>query len=357
MATLFQPLKIREVRRETPSTVSISLEIPAGLREEFGYRAGQYVTFRQQIAGEELRRSYSLCSSPAQDDFRVAVKEVPGGRFSTWANRELKAGETLETMTPMGNFTAAEQGGHHLAFAAGSGITPVISIIRHLLAQDAGNRFTLFYGNKRLEDIIFKAELDALEQQYAGRFKTIHMLSQAQEPGFGFGRLDRARLESSIQQGILDINGVVAAYLCGPSEMIFSLQQELERQGLASDKIRYELFTAPDSGASEGDSGTAPDSAASAAGLQVSIIQDGQQQDIAVSDPETTILDIGLAAGIDLPFACQGGVCCTCRAKVTAGEVDMRQNFSLGDSEVAEGYVLTCQSYPTKGQATIDFDS
>ncbi len=357
MATHFQSLKIREVRRETPSTVSIAFDIPASLKDDFLYKAGQYLTLRTSLGGEELRRSYSLCSSPGQDDYRVAVKEVAEGRFSTWANRQLAAGQEIDAMPPMGNFTASAINGHHVAFAAGSGITPVISILRSILDADSSNRFTLFYGNKSFDEIIFRDELAQLGVTYGERLNVLHVLSQEQRAGFAFGRLDSARLETALSQGLLSIGDIAAAYLCGPSEMIFSLRDTLQSRGLNEEHVKFELFTAPveETGAAveEGKEVVAKTSA----GATTTYILDGVRTELPAVDLETTVLDSGLADGIDLPFACQGGVCCTCRAKVISGKVDMRQNFSLGDSEVAEGYVLTCQSYPLGEDTVIDYDS
>jgi ring-1,2-phenylacetyl-CoA epoxidase subunit PaaE len=357
MATHFQTLKIREVRRETPSTVSIAFDIPASLKDDFLYKAGQYLTLRTNLGGEELRRSYSLCSSPGQDDYRVAIKEVSEGRFSTWANRQLRAGQEIEAMPPMGNFTVSALTGHHVAFAAGSGITPVISILRSVLDSDSSNRFTLFYGNKTFDEIIFRDEFAQLEAAYGERLEVVHVLSQEQRAGFAFGRLDSARLETALHQGLLSIGDISAAYLCGPSEMIFSLRDTLQSRGLPEERIKFELFTAPVLEASDDSVGEKEVATKSNAGATTTYIIDGMRTELPADDLETTVLDTGLAQGIDLPFACQGGVCCTCKAKVISGKVDMRQNFSLGDSEVAEGYVLTCQSYPLGEDTVIDYDS
>jgi len=357
MATHFQSLKIREVRRETPSTVSIAFDIPASLKDAFLFQAGQYLTLRASIGGEEVRRSYSLCSSPGQDDYRVAVKEVAEGRFSTWANRQLTAGQEIDVMPPMGNFTASIVNGHQVAFAAGSGITPVISILRSVLDADANNRFTLFYGNKSFDEIIFHDELTHLEAKYGERLNVIHVLSQEQRAGFAFGRLDAARLETALQQGLLTISDIMAAYLCGPADMIFSLRDTLQSRGLSEEHIKFELFTAPVEETSDAKEEVQDVVAKPSAGATTTYIIDGVSTVLPALDLETTILDTGLAQGIDIPFACQGGVCCTCRAKVVSGKVDMRQNFSLGDSEVADGYVLTCQSYPLGEDTVIDYDS
>lgn len=358
MATHFQSLKIREVRRETTRTVSIAFDVPEHLREEFSYEAGQYLTLRTVINGEDIRRSYSLCSSPGQEDYRVAVKEVEGGKFSTWANHSLRAGTDMDVMPPAGNFKVSSKVGHHVAFAAGSGITPCISILRTVLEADTANRFTLFYGNKTYDEIIFREELTQLESSYGGRLNVIHVLSQEQRSGMGFGRMDAARLDSSIQQGSLDVGSISSAYLCGPADMIFLLQDKLKAHGLAEESILFELFTAPVSDESpsstDANEATVP---STGGGKSTTYVLDGTRTVVEGCDPETTILDIGLAQDIDLPFACQGGVCCTCRAKVISGKVDMRQNFSLGDSEVEEGYVLTCQSYPVGEDTVIDYDA
>lgn len=352
MAGHFHRLKIKEVRRETPSTVSIALDIPSESQELFTFKAGQYLTFKSIINGEEVRRSYSLCSSPGQEEHRVAVKAVPNGKFSTYANESLKAGMELEVMEPMGNFTIPQENGHHVAFAAGSGITPVISMVKSLLSSGTGSRVTLFYGNRTQNEIIFKEELDYLVLKYGDRLTVHHMLSQEQVAGFGFGRLDIARLETAVVKG-LDLLPVTAFYLCGPSEMIFSLKDSLINSGVSEDRIRFELFTAPVSESTE----KTESKPTGSAGLTNTYIIDGERHEIEVKNAEETILDIGLAKGIDLPFACQGGVCCTCKAKVISGKVDMRQNFSLSDSEVEEGFVLTCQSYPLDEDAVLDYDA
>ncbi len=353
MAGHFHRLKIKEVRRETPSTVSIALDIPMKLKDAFSYKAGQYLTFKQTVDGEELRRSYSLCSSPEQNEWRVAVKTITGGKFSTYAGQSLQAGMELEVMEPMGNFFIPDYSGHHVAFAAGSGITPIISMVKSLLASGPSCRVTLFYGNKKQEEIIFENELKGLEEQYADRFTLFNVLSQEQIPGFGFGRLDTARLDTAALQG-LDLLPVSAFYLCGPAEMIFSLKDKLVEYGVSEDKVHFELFTAPV--AEESTEPAAPAKTRSET-LTNTYILDGERFEVEVKNLDSTLLDMGLAQGIDLPFACQGGVCCTCRAKVESGKVDMRQNFSLSDSEVDEGFVLTCQSYSLGEDTILNYDA
>lgn len=356
MSGHFHSLKIREVRRETPSTVSLSFDIPNELRDKFKYEAGQYLTFKYNVGGEELRRSYSLCSAPEEGEWRVAVKEVPDGRFSSLVNNNFSAGMDIETMEPMGNFTISDRSGHHVGMVAGSGITPVMSIVKSILTSNSDSKFTLFYGNKKYEEIIFREELERLVERFQGRLVVHHILSQEQRPGYGFGRLDRPRVDSEAQQG-LNLGAVSSYYLCGPAEMIFSLKDHLIHSGVNEDRICFELFTAPVAEETQDTSTAAAAPSQDSGTLVNTYILDGERFEVEVKNPDMTILDIGLAHGIDLPFACQGGVCCTCRAKVQSGKVDMRQNFSLGDGEVNDGYVLTCQSYPQGENATLDYDA
>jgi ring-1,2-phenylacetyl-CoA epoxidase subunit PaaE len=347
----FHSTKVLEVRRETADCVSVALEVPN--TETFSFVPGQYLTLRSTINGQEVRRSYSLCSSPLSGELRVAIKQVEQGVFSTWANTELKAGDTIETMPPMGNFALEieptdEQ--TYVGFAAGSGITPVLSILKTVLERAPKAKFILFYGNRKTNSIIFKAELEDLKDAYMGRLEVHHVLSREDQGNdLLFGRIDEARAAQFAAQ----IPGVKAAaghFLCGPEAMIKGVQSALEQAGVASKNIHFELFTSAAPAAEK-----APPASASSGDAAVTVILDGEETHFT-QGPKDFILDAALDAGADVPYACKGAVCCTCRAKVLEGEVEMAMNYSLTDDEVAEGFVLTCQSMPRSPKVTVSFD-
>ena len=347
----FHSTKVLEVRRETADCVSVALEVPN--TETFSFVPGQYLTLRSTINGQEVRRSYSLCSSPLSGELRVAIKQVEQGVFSTWANTELKAGDTIETMPPMGNF-ALEIGPTdeqtYVGFAAGSGITPVLSILKTVLERAPKAKFILFYGNRKTNSIIFKAELEDLKDAYMGRLEVHHVLSREDQGNdLLFGRIDEARAAQFAAQ----IPGVKAAaghFLCGPEAMIKGVQSALEQAGVASKNIHFELFTSAAPAAEK-----APAASASSGDAAVTVILDGEETHFT-QGPKDFILDSALDAGADVPYACKGAVCCTCRAKVLEGEVEMAMNYSLTDDEVAEGFILTCQSMPRSPKVTVSFD-
>ena len=347
----FHSTKVLEVRRETADCVSVALEVPN--TETFSFVPGQYLTLRSTINGQEVRRSYSLCSSPLSGELRVAIKQVEQGVFSTWANTELKAGDTIETMPPMGNFALEieptdEQ--TYVGFAAGSGITPVLSILKTVLERAPKAKFILFYGNRKTNSIIFKAELEDLKDAYMGRLEVHHVLSREDQGNdLLFGRIDEARAAQFAAQ----IPGVKAAaghFLCGPEAMINGVQSALEQAGVASKNIHFELFTSAAPAAEK-----APAASASSGDAAVTVILDGEETHFT-QGPKDFILDAALDAGADVPYACKGAVCCTCRAKVLEGEVEMAMNYSLTDDEVAEGFILTCQSMPRSPKVTVSFD-
>ena len=347
----FHSTKVLEVRRETADCVSVALEVPN--TETFSFVPGQYLTLRSTINGQEVRRSYSLCSSPLSGELRVAIKQVEQGVFSTWANTELKAGDTIETMPPMGNFALEieptdEQ--TYVGFAAGSGITPVLSILKTVLERAPKAKFILFYGNRKTNSIIFKAELEDLKDAYMGRLEVHHVLSREDQGNdLLFGRIDEARAAQFATQ----IPGVKAAaghFLCGPEAMIKGVQSALEQAGVASKNIHFELFTSAAPAAEK-----APAASASSGDAAVTVILDGEETHFT-QGPKDFILDAALDAGADVPYACKGAVCCTCRAKVLEGEVEMAMNYSLTDDEVAEGFILTCQSMPRSPKVTVSFD-
>ncbi len=347
----FHSAKVLEVRRETADCVSVALEVPNA--DTFSFVPGQYLTLRSTINGQEVRRSYSLCSSPLSGELRVAIKQVEQGIFSTWANTELKAGDTLETMPPMGNFALEieptdEQ--TYVGFAAGSGITPVLSILKTVLERAPKAKFILFYGNRKTNSIIFKAELEDLKDAHMGRLEVHHVLSREDQGNdLLFGRIDETRAAQFAAQ-IPGVKEAAGHFLCGPEAMIKGVQSALEQAGVASKNIHFELFTSAAPAAEK-----ARTASASSGDAAVTVILDGEETHFT-QGPKDFILDAALDAGADVPYACKGAVCCTCRAKVLEGEVEMAMNYSLTDDEVAEGFILTCQSMPRSPKVTVSFD-
>jgi ring-1,2-phenylacetyl-CoA epoxidase subunit PaaE len=356
----FYKLKIKEVRNETPSCVSIALDIPESLKEEFQYEAGQYITFKKTIQGEELRRSYSLCSSPLENDFRVAVKQVEHGLFSTFANKELKKGDEIEVMTPMGNFTTQLEGQankSYMAFAAGSGITPILSLIKTVLLTEKDSDFTLVYGNQTIRTIIFREEIEALKNKFMNRLKVVHVLSREKmETELNNGRIDVEKCEQLSAKAI-DFNRVDEFFLCGPEEMILSVKDYLvQKKNIDAKKVHFELFTS--SSAKKAKEKYKIEHQADAEKMcQVTVKVDDRSFDLKLAYGGDSVLDAALKHGADLPFACKGGVCCTCKAKVIEGTVDMEVNYALEPEEVEAGFILTCQAHPTSERLVVDFDA
>lgn len=355
-APRFHTLTIREIRRETPEAVSIAFAVPDELAQAYHFEQGQYLTLRATISGEDIRRSYSICTGEDDGELRVAIKAVGGGAFSGFANRDLKAGDRLEVMTPMGRFGAgsgASGGGEIVAFAAGSGITPVLSIIRTRLARDRQVRVTLFYGNRNSASILFKEALEDLKDRYLGRFSVHHILSrEAQDIALLNGRLTAEKI-TTLMRTVSSPAAIGDVYLCGPERMIMDGRAALEALGVPAGRVHAELFT-PGTPAKSARRPVAvpPDMA----GIAVAITHDGQSHNVLLR-PGETVLEAGERAGLDLPFSCRGGMCCTCRARITQGEASMDVNFSLEPWEVAAGFVLACQCRPAGGALGIDFDA
>ena len=352
----FHNLRVVEIRRETVDSVSLLLESVSG--EVFHYKAGQYLTLRSTINGEDVRRSYSLCSAPYEGVLRVAVKEVPGGKFSAYANRVLAVGDVLESMLPDGRFTAASGSNenNHLGFAAGSGITPIMSIIKETLHASADSRFSLFYVNKETASIIFKDELADLKDIYLERLQIFNLLTR--EPVeiemFG-GRLDRARFDRIFSE-VVSPSSYDVSYLCGPEEMILAGKEALLSAGMDESKIKFELFTSS-SPTKEKKVQASDDASVSSDHVDVAVVLDGVTTTVSVKRSGKSILDVALDAGLDAPFSCQGGVCCSCRCKMTSGSASMDVNYALEPDEVENGYVLSCQSHPVgDGPFVMDFD-
>lgn len=357
MSIHFHPLRIKEVKKETPECVSIVFDIPETLEKDFRFKQGQSLTMRALINGEEVRRTYSICSSPLDHEWRVAVKKVDGGLFSSFANELLKKGDQLEVMEPVGRFYTELNASNHknyLAFAAGSGITPVLSIIKTTLAAEPQSSFTLVYGNRNRSSVIFFEELEALKNRFMQRFNLVHILSRERtDSALNFGRIDQQKLTEL--SGLINYKSVDEFFLCGPEEMIFCIKVFLEESGIDKKKIHFELFTSPGQKtksevrrSESGDSG--PQS-------KISIKLDGRSFEFGLPlNSDTTILDAALKQGADLPYACKGGMCCTCKAKLLEGEVSMDVHWGLEEEEVEQGYILTCQSHPKTEKVVVDFD-
>lgn len=352
----FYPLQVKDIRRETAECVSVAFDVPADQAQAFQYIQGQYITLRTTIEGEEVRRSYSICSSPLDEELRVAVKQVPNGRFSTFANQQLQVGDTLDVMPPDGRFYTAlqaENQKHYLAFAAGSGITPVFSIMRTILLTEPNSRFTLFYGNQRTDSIIFREAIEGLKNTYLNRLSVYYLLSKEHTGSDLFsGRIDRDRCQVFFDK-LVQLKDVDECFLCGPEEMILSVREELMERGMKREQIHLELFgTQAAKKPRRSNEDEASDYKA-----EVTIQLDGNSFSFHMTDRDESVLDAALRNGADLPFACKGGVCCTCRAKVEDGEAEMDVNYALEPDEVEAGFVLTCQTHPKSEKLVINFDA
>jgi ring-1,2-phenylacetyl-CoA epoxidase subunit PaaE len=353
----FHPLKIKEVRKETDECVSVVFDIPSEFTNQFAFRQGQSLTVRTRLNDEEIRRTYSICSSPLEKEWRVAVKKVEGGIFSCYANEKLKPGDILEVMPPVGKFYTDLDPSHkknYLAVAAGSGITPVLSIIKTTLFIEPASSFTLIYGNKNRASIIFKEELEALKNKYIDRLTIHHVLSrEVTDAPIYYGRIDRQKCDLLFNK-LIDINSIDDVFLCGPEAMIFSVRSFLETKGFEKKNIHFELFTTPGQKAYSPVKKEATEEKGPTSKIKVKL--DGVMFDFDLSQSGDTILDAALKQGADLPFACKGGVCCTCRARLIEGKVEMDVNYGLEEDEIEAGFILTCQSHPKTPEVFVDFD-
>ena len=354
--TDFHELRVAEAEKNTPDCTVISFEVPEALRQAFQFRQGQHLTLRKEIDGEDVRRSYSLCSSPFEKQWKVAVKQIPGGVFSTYVNEELKSGDTLEVMTPTGQFgvDCSSNGKHYVAFVAGSGITPVLSMIKAHLECEPDSRFQLFYLNRTAKSIIFKEEIEQLRNKYFGRLEIYYFLTKERRDIELFnGRFTPEKL-GQIFNNLMDLESVDEVFLCGPEEMIFLVRDQMQAAGLDPEKIHYELFV---SGLTEEDKARVERLAArSLQGVDVTIVDGGKEFHYIMTDDYDNILDAALGAGADLPFACKGGVCSTCKCKVISGEVEMKVNYALEQDELDQDMVLSCQAVPLSEKVKVDFD-
>jgi len=357
MSVHFHALKVAEVVPETAEASSIRFEIPPELREAFAFKAGQHLTLRATINGEEVRRNYSLCTAPAETDWMVTVKRIAGGLFSNWVGDALRAGDTIEVMVPHGSFTTEfneHQARHLVGIAGGSGITPVMSLIKTLLGEEPGSRFTLLYGNRDSSSVIFLEALANLKDKYLGRLEIYHFLDEEEQDIALFnGMLNRERLDDAIPALIPDAAEVDGWFICGPGPMMDAAEGVLLDRNVPKDRIHIERFTADRPAGAV--SREIEQLQSQAEGVSLAVTLDGRTRRVQFT--AGNILDSARAAGLPAPFACKAGVCATCRAKVTRGKVEMAARYGLTDEEVDAGYVLTCQSVPLGDGVAVDYDA
>jgi len=353
----FHTLRVAEVKRETPDAVSVRFELPEALREAFTFKAGQHLTFRRTFGGEELRRNYSVCVSPSEGALKIGVKKIAGGAFSNWVNDELKVGDELEVMAPHGSFCWSfdpEARREYVAFAGGSGITPILSLMKTALAMEPHSRFTLFYGNRTSIGVMFLEEIAGLKDLYIDRLSVFHFLEDEEEEIELFnGRLDREKAEE-ILSTLVKASDVDAFFICGPGPMMDAVEEALTAKNVEKPRVLVERFTTGPLSAAQAAAARVLEE--KAAGLKMSVTLNGRRMQVAFDPNNHSILDNVRAAGLPAPFACKGGVCATCRAKVTAGEVSMKVNYGLSEQEIAEGYVLTCQATPLTEGVVLTYD-
>lgn len=360
MSIHFHTLKIKEVHKLTDDAVEVVFDVPEDLKDAFCFKPGQYLTLKQNINDNDVRRSYSICSAPFHGKLSVAIKRVEEGKFSTYANRELKVGDELEVMAPMGNFSTKHQGdnGHYLFVAAGSGITPVISIMSTILNDDPTAKVTLIYGNKNRGSIIFKDQIEALKNKNMDRMSVYHVFSrEVADTELFNGRLSQSKM-ADLAQKLVPMDTVNEAFICGPEEMILSVRNYLlEDVKMPQSAVHFELFSSPDQPKVVSDEWKKKlETLDTEQSSQVTVRLDGVAFDMNLKYGGDNILDAALKNGADLPYACKGGVCATCKAKLIEGEVDMEVNYSLEPDEIANNYILTCQAHPRSPQVTVDFD-
>ena len=352
----FYPLTVAKVKHETRDAIAVTFAVPPELKSTFAYQQGQHLTLRALIDGEDVRRSYSICSAVQDETLRVAIKRTPGGLFSSWANEQLQAGVTLDVMPPMGHFNVpldATSERHYLAFAAGSGITPILSIIKTTLLAEPKSRFTLVYGNRASSSVIFRDELTDLKDVYMGRLKLVYVMSREQQDIELFnGRITGEKCSAFLKHWIA-IDDIDVAFVCGPEDMMHGVSKSLQEAGLPKERIRIELFAAS---IPKHEHKPRPVVEGARHQTEVTVIMDGSAASFTMDKDKESILDAGLRAGIDMRYSCKGGVCSTCRCKVVDGNVEMDVNYALEDYEVARGFVLSCQAFPITDKLIVDFD-
>lgn len=356
--TRFHPLEVIDVCKDTRDAVVVTLKPRPEDEALFAFTQGQYLTFRHDFDGEELRRSYSICAGRDDGVLRVGIKRVDGGAFSSWANETLRPGTVLEAMPPMGNFhipLAPAAANHYVGFAGGSGITPVLSIIKTTLAREPKSQFTLVYANRQINSIMFREELEDLKNIYLGRLTVLHVLeSEAQEIDLFTGRVDGEKCTRLFKHWI-DVSSVAAAFICGPEPMMLAIAKALREHGVPDSRIKFELFASSQPGRARPRPVARNDDGA-ASGVEATVVLDGASRTFRMPREGQSLLEAAIENKIDAPYACKAGVCSTCRAKVLEGEAEMATNHALEDYEVRQGYVLTCQCYPLSGRLVVSYD-
>lgn len=350
--TVFHRLSIAAIERDTPEAVAITFNVPDALREQYHYRPGQHLTLKASINGENLRRCYSICSSPDENTLKIGVKAIYEGRFSNFINQELRVGDSLDVMVPQGQFgyqPAADTHAHYLAVAAGSGITPLLSIIKATLQTEPKSSFVLIYGNRNSRSVMFKESISDLKNRFATRFQVLYLFSQEQQDSeLLSGRINQQQLRA-LNNTLLNFKQFDRAFICGPDSMMDEVNDTLVAYGMPKEYVHTERFNT---------SGTKfkPVTAMTSERRKVSIHLDGRTMDIAMDSQDDSILDAALRQGADLPYACKGGVCATCKCKLRSGEVEMGVNYSLEPDQIAAGYILSCQAWPKGDGVVLDFD-
>lgn len=348
----FHTLNINDITRQTDQCVSITFDVPDHLKEDYKFKAGQYITLKTDIDGKEVRRDYSLCTSPSSGNLTVAVKEVESGTFSKYANQVLKVGDTLDVAQPQGRFTFTPDTSKTrtiAAFAAGSGITPVLSIVKTVLEEEPNSKFVLVYGNKTLKDTIFLNDLLDIQNKYSDRLTIQFLYSQSQEKDAIFGRIEKSTVNFIVKNKYKDVN-IDAFYICGPEGMINTVKDVLAENNIEDNKVFFELFTTTSSVSVE-DLEEVTDGTTS-----ITVIVDDEEKTFTMSQQQS-VLEAALEQDLDAPYSCQGGICSSCLARVKEGKATMRQNNILTDNEVAEGLVLTCQAHPVSSKIIVDYDN
>jgi ring-1,2-phenylacetyl-CoA epoxidase subunit PaaE len=354
-APRFHRLAVNDLRRETADAVSITFTIPNELADDYAFAPGQYLTLRTSMDGEEVRRSYSICSGPDDGELRIAVKKVDGGAFSSWAADELKAGDQLDVMTPTGRFgvtPAPRETRVYVGFAAGSGITPILSLVKGVLSREPNSRFFLFYGNRSTEGVMFLEALEELKDRFLQRFSLFHVISgEEQDIPILHGRLDGEKVRVLLRS-LVPASSVDHVFICGPTGMSEEIEATCRDIGIADDRIHVERFVSGLGGKPRPKAVVAPSAPPKAF---ASLIIDGKRREVPVAEGEA-VLDAALRAGMDLPFACKGGMCSTCRAKLVEGKAEMDVNYSLEPWELKAGFILTCQAKPVSEKVVVDYD-
>lgn len=354
MTPKFHTLRVKDVRKETEDTVSVEFDVPTELSSEFNYLAGQYLTLKTTISGQEVRRSYSICTAPNQNEWRVAIKKVESGVFSSWATSTLKKDAFMDVMTPMGHFQFKPNPSaknSYVLFAAGSGITPIIAIAKTILTEEPESNVSLVYGNKGFSSIIFREELEGLKNNFIDRFRLIHVLSRESLGNpLQKGRITAEKV-SDVCKLLLQNQDISSVYTCGPEEMIHAVKESMLAFGVAEEKIHFELFGTNIAKKEVKTKSNEPDGDSA-----VTVILDGDVIELSMTYQGVSVLDAAQQAGADLPYACKGGVCCTCKAKILEGTAQMAINYALDKDEVEAGYILTCQAHPTSEKLVVSFD-